>query len=349
MPRILIATDAWLPQTNGVVTTYTNIVKILEEKGYETKILSHQDYAYKIDCPLYKEIDLVIDRWKTKNIISDFDPDYVHIATPESPIGSSVRKYCNKKLISYTTAYHTKLPEYVNNLTRGIVPKFIVYKILKKAHDNSKYILVPSKAIKKELENIGFKNVVLHNRGINRNYFNTNQQIDYFESFPRPILLYVGRVSVEKNITAFLDMPIYGSKIIVGDGPIRKKLERKYIGGNVHFMGYKYGEELGEIYKSSSVLVFPSKTDTFGIVMIEAISCGTPIASYNVTGPDEIVRNGVNGYMTKDLRCGVEKALNLDRDKVYKSSLKWSWESSTELLLKYVIGGNHDNDNIELD
>jgi glycosyltransferase involved in cell wall biosynthesis len=332
--NILIFTDAWLPQTNGVVTCYINTIKELEKK-HKVIIISPQDFKYTIPVPSYPEIKIPIDIWSVFKILKDFNPNLIHIATPDATVGLAGKLYCFLKNKKYTTSYHTRLPEYIAE--RYPIPKFLIYYYERFCHSGSKNILVTTESMKDELKQHGFNSnkMSIWPRGVNLEKYNQKNRVELFK---RPVFLYVGRVSVEKNLEKFLNCDIEGTKVIVGDGPQLQQLIRKY--PNVIFTGYKFGKELQQLYASSDVFVFPSLTDTFGIVLLEAIASGTPVASYDVTGPKDIIINGVNGYRGSDLKECIEKCLLLDRNIVSKSANIWTWESCTNIFFKESKGEN---------
>lgn len=324
--KVFLVTDAWTPQINGVVTTYKNVIKILKKEGFEFYVL-HPKMFKTFPLPFYPEIQVAYNHFfKIGKLINEFKPDYIHIAT-EGSLGLSVRKYCNKKKIPYTTAYHTKFPEYIKS--RNIpVPLFVSYKFLRDAHKKSKSVLVPTMSVKKELKQKKFNNLKVWSRGYDSTIFNSSRKIDL--GFEKPVFLYVGRVAVEKNIEEFLKLKLPGTKVVVGDGPSKLVLEKKY--PDVVFVGYKKGVELAKYYASCDVFVFPSLTDTLGVVMIEAIACGTPVAAFNVTGPRDIITNGVNGFKGSDLQKCALKCMKLSRKKSANSASKWSWENTAKIF-----------------
>lgn len=324
--KILIFTDAWLPQVNGVVRTYQQIIPLLEKEGHQVKVI-HPEMFKTVPCPTYPEIRLAYAGFKkVEEEIDEFDPDAVHIAT-EGTIGRFGQKYCKKRHYSFTTAYHTKFPEYVRE--RVPVPVGITYGIVRKFHSKGIATLVNTESHRRELLKRGFKNMVIWTRGYDRDSFKPSLRKDL--GYEKPIFLYVGRLAPEKNIEAFLQLDLPGTKVVVGDGPEKAGLEKKY--PDTKFVGYKFKKELGTYFASSDVFVFPSLTDTLGIVMIEALATGTPIAGYNVTGPKDVVKNGVNGYVGNDLKKAAMKSLKLDRKEVLKTAKDWSWENCAKTFI----------------
>ena len=314
--NILIVSDAWEPQVNGVVTTLTNTAKEIQKLGYNLDTLTHIDCNIKWQTPYPDVMFAIPDKKVVKSKI--FNADAVHISTPEGPIGNKALKYCVKKNIPFTTGYHTKWPEFLNHIFG--MPNKITTKFLKHVHKKSKAILVPTLSAKNELVEQGFKNVVVQTRGVNRDQFT-------FNSDPKDYIVCVSRVSKEKGLDDFCQLP-YPNKVLVGDGPYLLELTKKY--PDVEFTGVMKGNQLADYYRNAQCFVFPSKADTFGVVMIEAMACGTPVAAYPVTGPIDVIDQGQTGWLNEDLFQAVENAIKLDRKNVYEYSQKWTWQSSTQ-------------------
>ena len=314
--NILIVSDAWEPQVNGVVTTLTNTAKEIQKLGYNLDTLTHLDCNTKWQTPYPDVMFAIPDKKVVKSKI--FNADAVHISTPEGPIGNKALKYCVKKNIPFTTGYHTKWPEFLNHIFG--MPNKITTKFLKHVHKKSKAILVPTLSAKNELVEQGFKNVVVQTRGVNRDQFT-------FNSDPKDYIVCVSRVSKEKGLDDFCQLP-YPNKVLVGDGPYLLELTKKY--PEVEFTGVMKGNQLADYYRNAKCFVFPSKADTFGVVMIEAMACGTPVAAYPVTGPIDVVDQGQTGWLNEDLFQAVENAIKLDRKNVCEYSQKWTWQSSTQ-------------------
>ena len=314
--NILIVSDAWEPQVNGVVTTLTNTAKEIQKLGYNLDTLTHIDCNIKWQTPYPDVMFAIPDKKVVKSKI--FNADAVHISTPEGPIGNKALKYCVKKNIPFTTGYHTKWPEFLNHIFG--MPNKITTKFLKHVHKKSKAILVPTLSAKNELVEQGFKNVVVQTRGVNRDQFT-------FNSDPKDYIVCVSRVSKEKGLDDFCQLP-YPNKVLVGDGPYLLELTKKY--PEVEFTGVMKGNQLADYYRNAKCFVFPSKADTFGVVMIEAMACGTPVAAYPVTGPIDVVDQGKTGWLNEDLFQAVENAIKLDRKNVCEYSQKWTWQSSTQ-------------------
>lgn len=322
--KILIVSDAWEPQVSGVVTTLNNTIRELEKMGHEVRVFSPQDCRFRFPLPFYSEIKLGFPLGKKIHEVIGWKPDHIHISTPEGPIGTRFRRRLNHLGIEYTTAYHTKYPEFIR--AKLPIPLWLSHKYMRYVNKRATAIMVPTESMIEELTELGYKNVKLWSRGYDESIFEPD-----FESNRYPIFVCVSRVSVEKSLEDFFELNLPGQKIMVGDGPDRKMYEKKY--PDVQFVGYKKGKELAHYYQDADVFVFPSRKDTFGVVMIESLACGTPIAAYDVTGPKDIVENGVNGYLGEDLHANAMKCLDLNREKVYETSRKYSWEEATQHFL----------------
>lgn len=328
--RLTLVTDAWYPQVNGVVTTLANLVTELTKLGIEIDLIQPNDYG-SFPLPTYHEIRCV---WKTKDFknrslksrILDFKPDAIHIAT-EGSLGWFARHIAIKHRLPFSSGYHTRYPEYVR--ARYPIPTSITYGILRYFHQAAEQTLVPGESILQDLKNEGFQNLKLMTRGVDTDIFNPHQRQPLH--YKRPILLYVGRIAPEKNIEDFLSLDMPGSLLVIGDGPQRKTLQTKY--PKAFFLGVKKGIELARYYASADAFVFPSKTDTFGVVNIEAIACGTPVAAYPVTGPKDIITEGLNGATHACLKTAVTDALALDRNPISKSIPEYSWTHATKQFL----------------
>ena len=306
--RICLVTDTWKSQVNGVVTTLTHLHQQLIDRGYTVTVISPNRYkCYKF--PLYKEVNMpwnLFEVYKEVGLAIQLS-DYVHIAT-EGPIGLMARLYCHRHNIKYITSYHTRFPEYAHARWKSIPLKW-GYAVMRWMHNRASSVLVTTESMKEELDAWGIENMIVWNRGVDTNLF---RPLTHIQRNPNvKVLGYVGRVSVEKNLEAFLDLPDeLGVKVVVGDGPDLKRLKKRY--KNVLWLGYKFGDELVEAYNSLDVMVFPSKTDTFGLVNLESMACGTPVAAYPVTGPKDIIEEGVTGAMDEDLEEAVKRALTID-------------------------------------
>jgi glycosyltransferase involved in cell wall biosynthesis len=309
---ILIATDAWEPQVNGVVMT----LKKIQEECDDVVFITPNDFK-SFPCPLYNEISLAIPFGIDKKI-KKLNPKYIHIAT-EGLIGLAVRNWCVKNKRNFTTSYHTKFPEFLEAMIK--FPVSLTYRYMKWFHSKSSAVMVTTDSLKLDLERRGFINLVKWTRGVDTDLFKPPKKKNLKGQIP--MLLYVGRVSAEKNIEAFLDLDMRATKVVVGDGPELERLRKKY--PYVNFMGKLTGTNLAFVYQNADVFVFPSKADTFGIVIIEALACGTPVAAYPVTGPIDILNKKV-GAMDWDLKVACEKAVKLkssDCSNFIKENYDW--------------------------
>ena len=328
--KILIVTDNLRDQVNGVVTTYKNIEDHAVSAGHSIVYFDPRQFRH-IDCPFYPEVKLSIPSYFISKI-KKMGADRIHIAT-EGPLGLFAKFYCDANKISYTTAYHTKFPEFLKKLLW--IPTSITYRYLKWFHKYSKAVLVPSESMSKELQSKGFVNLVTWTRGVSKDLIEKRK--DKTKNTP-PKILYVGRVSKEKNLEDLCKLQNMYDITVVGDGPILPQLIRKY--RKVHFTGYKFGDELKQIYAENDIFVFPSLTDTFGIVTIEALCNGLPVAAYRVTGPQDIIEYGVTGYLSmygNGLQSAIEKCKSLDNVKVQELSIKrWTWNNCFDIFIKAV-------------
>lgn len=325
--KLLILTDAWAPQVNGVVRTLETLGRDLAAMGHDVRYATPQG-RFTLPLPTYGEIRLAIfPRRGLERMIDEFEPDAIHIAT-EGTIGLSARAICLRRRIPFTTSFHTRFPDYVN-ARFPFISKGTVYRFLRWFHAPASAMMVATPSLKAELESHGFRNVRIWSRGVD---------VDTFRPLPgaavrgeRPYWLYVGRVAVEKNIEAFLALDLPGTKLIIGDGPARARLERAYPAAL--FLGPKTGDELVRYYSASDVFVFPSRTDTFGLVMLEALACGVPVAAYPVQGPRDVMGEAPVAVLDEDLRAACLRALNVPRDECRKFALARSWRSCTEQFL----------------
>ena len=323
MKTVLIVTDNLKDQINGVVTTYKNIEACALLDGYNFVYVDPGRFGY-IDCPKYNEVKIAYPR-KMGKILKEVNPDHIHIAT-EGPLGLYARRYFSLVGRSYNTAYHTRFPEGIKKILG--VPESITWKYVKWFHAKSKKILTTTDTMVRELKDKGFKGEVIPwTRGVDRTIFHPGVS----ELSKRMILVCVSRVSKEKNLEQFFELDMPGArKIMVGDGPMRKEYEARYT--DVEFVGFKTGHELADYYRMAHVFVFPSVWETFGIVMIEAMACGTPVAAYPCQGPEDVVDQAVTGFMNDSLADAVTACLQLDRNRVYEGSKRWTWEAACRYL-----------------
>jgi glycosyltransferase involved in cell wall biosynthesis len=324
--KIALVTDAWLPQTNGVVRTLTITAEKLAQLGHEVVPITPLDFR-TVPCPTYPEIRLsLFAARRVRQRLDALDPDAVHIAT-EGPLGLAARRWCLRRGRDFTTSYHTQFPEYVR--ARFPIPLGVSYAFLRWFHGKAAHTLVATPSMRTALEARGFRNLVHWGRGVDTNLFRPRDEP--FLGLPRPIWLYFGRVSVEKGIEDFLALDLPGTKLVVGDGPAAGALQSKYPAAV--FTGYRFGEELARHVACADVFVFPSRTDTFGLVLIEAMACGVPVAAYPVTGPIDVVANGVTGVLSDDLRAAALTALKLDRSACREHALRYTWEAATHQFI----------------
>jgi glycosyltransferase involved in cell wall biosynthesis len=321
--KILIVTDAWAPQINGVVRTLEVLGKELEALGHEVRYATPEG-RFSVPLPTYREIRLsILPRRSLEKLIDAFKPDNIHIAT-EGTLGLAARNICVDRKFAFTTAYHSRFPDYVH-VRFPIVPKSLIYRLLRWFHAPAYAMMVATDRLQRELQSHGFTNTRIWSRGVDVEKFHPIADADM--PFPRPIWLYVGRVSIEKNIEAFLSLDLPGSKVVVGDGPARAQLERKYPAA--HFLGMKTGEDLVRAYSAGDVFVFPSKTDTFGLVVLEALACGTPVAAYPVQGPQDVVGDAPIAVLDDDLRDACLHALEIPGADARAFAMKNSWRACT--------------------
>ena len=324
MHKILIATDSF-DQVNGVSTTYRNILKHSSKKTY----VVHPGLFKWTNFSVYPEVQFCTEPLKAYNKIKEIAPTHIHIGT-EGPIGLAARIYCKLNKIPYTTGYHTKFPEYLWKLLR--IPEFLTYAYLKVFHNDSKAILVPSKSCQEELFKKGFNHVVVWTRGVAKNLISHKP----FKKSKIPKIIYVGRVSKEKNLDPLCELENKFEITIVGEGPILNKLKDKY--PKINFTGYRFGRNLADTYKEHDVFCFPSKTDTFGIVMIEALANGLPVAAYKVTGPVDIVEEGKTGYLGDNLEDNIRRCLKLNRKSIASNiNQQWTWDRCIQILHNHLL------------
>ncbi len=330
--RILIVTDAWKPQVNGVVRTLSTIVGELQAMGHTVEVIG-PDRFRTLPCPTYPDIRLsILPRRRLSRMIEEFGPDALHIAT-EGPLGLSARKWAVKRGCAFTTAFHTRFPEYVN--ARLAIPIPWLYAWMRFFHGAGQGLMVATASLRDELVARGFRRIRPWSRGVDLDLFKPSPREEW--DLPRPVFVYIGRVAVEKNIRAFLDLDLPGSKVVVGGGPMLATLQREYAA--VHFTGPRFGEALARAYAGSDVFVFPSLTDTFGLVILEALACGTPVAAFPVTGPKDVLADaaGKIGAVDDDLRAAALSALDADRAACRAHAERFSWRACAETFLSHLV------------
>ncbi len=340
--KILIISDAWHPQINGVVRTYEHIAEELVKLKHDVRVIGPEDFSWKFSMPGYSEIKLALFPYrKLSRIIKAYDPDAIHIPV-EGPLGWAARKYCLKNKIKFSTSYHTHFPHYAEERVPEMFKRLKKYArklgflYVRAFHTPSRAIMVASPTLEKILRRWKFQNHIFRlTRGVNADVFYPGEG-SLSQNLKRPVALYVGRIAVEKNLEEFLAMDWDGSKVIVGDGPSRKHLRNKF--PDVLFPGQKKGKELGDYYRSSDVFVFPSRTDTFGIVILEALACGIPVAAYPVTGPKDILTEPFLGCLGNDLSDSAHKALTCGQaaDRAAYVTKNYSWQVAAEQFLQAI-------------
>jgi glycosyltransferase involved in cell wall biosynthesis len=326
--KILIVTDNLPDQINGVVTTYKNIEACALLDGYTIDYIHPGRFRY-FDCPKYNEVKISLP-FKMGQTIEEINPDHIHVAT-EGPLGLYAGVYLTKCGYRYNTAYHTKFPEGLKKLFG--IPESLTWNYVRWYHKHSGKVLTTTDSMVKELQDHGFGGEVISwTRGVDREIFNDS----YRKVIPAKYLLCVSRVSKEKSLEDFfeLDYPGY-QKIMVGDGPMLETYKKQY--PDVHFTGFKTGKDLARYYANAEVFVFPSQWETFGIVMIEAMACGTPVAAYPCQGPEDVIEQGVTGFMNEDLKSAVDGCLQLNRDRVLLGSNRWSWQRAWEIFRDNLV------------
>jgi glycosyltransferase involved in cell wall biosynthesis len=324
--RILVATDAWHPQVNGVVRTLIMMAQAAKAFGADVSFLTPQSFP-TFAMPSYRDLRVALPYpAKIARLVAEARPDSIHIAT-EGPIGLLVRRHCRKRGLPFTTSFHTRFPEYIS--ARLPIPESWIWTGLRAFHGPSEAVMAATPALAGELRARGFRNVVLWPRGVDARHFHP-RPADF--GLPRPIFLCVGRVAVEKNLEAFLDLDLPGTKVIVGDGPARASLAQKY--PQAVFLGARQGEALAEAYAAADVFVFPSKTDTFGLVLLEALASGLPVAAFPVTGPRDVIGTAPVGALNEDLRAACLSALTISPQACLDFAARHTWEVSARAFVE---------------
>jgi glycosyltransferase involved in cell wall biosynthesis len=324
--RILVATDAWHPQVNGVVRTLTSLARSAAGLGAEIGFLTPDGFP-SMGLPTYPGLRIALpNRREIAARIEAAAPDAIHIAT-EGPIGWAVRAYCCRRKLAFTTSYTTRFPEYI--AVRSIIPATLSYAVLRHFHAAGAMTMIATDSLRQELSARGFRRLGTWTRGVDTRLFTSDDpaQLD----LPRPIFMTMGRVAVEKNLDAFLSLKLPGTKVVIGDGPQRTELERQY--PTVRFLGEKTGPELSSLLAAADVFVFPSLTDTFGVVQLEALACGTPVAAFPVTGPLDVIADHPVGALDADLRSACIRALGISREACRSFALERSWENSARQFI----------------
>ncbi len=326
--RIALVSDAWAPQVNGVVRTLTALIGELGARGHRVTTIT-PDLFRTVPCPTYPEIRLALrPAGRISALIDAAKPEAIHIST-EGPLGLAARRHCLKRGWGFTTAFHTRFPEYV--AARFAVPLSWSYALMRRFHAPSKGVMVATETVRRELAVRGFGNLTSWNRGVDAELYQPSRREDFL-GLPRPIFLAVGRVAVEKNFSAFLALDLPGSKVIVGDGPMLDKLRRRH--PEAHFLGRRIGPDLARLYASADVFVFPSRTDTFGLVLLEALASGVPVAAYPVPGPLDVIGDSGAGVLDEDLGRAALAALDIPRERCRAHALRYTWAASADQFVR---------------
>jgi len=325
--RVLVATDAWHPQVNGVVRTLEALARSARNLGVDIQFLSPQGFR-SIPMPTYPSLRLALPSARAIAArIEEIEPDSIHIAT-EGPIGLMTRAYCRKRGLRFTTSYTTRFPEYIS--ARFAIPESWSYAALRRFHAAASVTMVSTPSLAADLSQRGFRNLAMWGRGVDTDAFTPEAPTEL--GLPRPIFLCHGRVAIEKNLEAFLSLDLPGSKVVVGEGPQEAELRTRF--PSVHFLGLKVGKELASHIAAADVFVFPSLTDTFGIVQLEALACGVPVAAFPVTGPRDVIAGRPVGALDQDLRQACLNALGLSRQACREVALSFSWENSARQFIE---------------
>ncbi len=331
MMNILVATDAWDPQVNGVVRTLKSLAKTVRKFDAAITFLTPDGFP-SVGLPTYPELRCALPRPREiAHRIETAGPDAIHIAT-EGPIGHVVRRYCVRRRLSFTTSYTTRFPEYI--AARLPIPEAWSYAVLRYFHAAARVTMVSTPSLMAELAGRGFTNLGMWTRGVDTDLFRPERAIDL--GLPRPIFATVGRVAVEKNLAAFLSLDLPGTKIVIGTGPQESELRRRF--PDAKFLGALRDEPLAAHIAAADVFVFPSQTDTFGVVQLEALACGVPVAAYPVTGPRDVIGNNPVGVLNEDLRTACLEALNISREACRDFALTRSWDTSAKQFVAHVRG-----------
>ena len=319
--RILIVSDAWFPQVNGVVRTLSVVADKLTAMGDTVEVIG-PDRFRNLPMPGYAEIRLAIaPKRRLAQLVAEFAPEIIHIAT-EGPLGWAMRGLCQRNNWPFTTAFHTRFPEYLEARTR--IPADWSWRVMRRFHEAGDGTFAATASLREELARRGFTKIRAWTRGVDLEKFNPASR-DEWPDLPRPVFLYAGRVAIEKNIEAFLTLDLPGSKVVVGDGPALPALRQKF--PEVTFTGYRENGALARSYAGADVFVFPSRTDTFGLVLLEALAAGTPVAAFPVTGPIDVITDERVGALDEDLRAACLRALDCDRGMARRHAEAWSWDA----------------------
>lgn len=328
--KVAIVSDAWRPQVNGVVTTLMRTADTLEALGHDVAMMTPVGLP-TVPCPSYPEIRLALFQGRhVAEWLEESRADAIHIAT-EGPLGFAARRAALRAGLRFTTSYHTQFPQYLR--ARYPLPEAVTYRAMRWFHSPATRTMVGTRQVRRELRRYGFKHLVYWTRGVDTELFRPRP--DLHRPSPEPVMVYVGRVSVEKSVEEFCRVERPGRKIVVGHGPALEALKLRY--PEVVFTGFLFGEALAELLACADCFVFPSRTDTFGLVMLEAMACGLPVAAYPVTGPIDVVREGVTGCLRWDLAAAIDGALTLERSACREQALEYRWENATRQFLDNLV------------
>jgi glycosyltransferase involved in cell wall biosynthesis len=332
LDRLALITDAWHPQTNGVVNTLSRLTGHLESQGTDVLVIEPRSHR-TLPLPSYPEIRVARDPWKAVRRLREFAPDAVHIAT-EGPLGLWIRGWLGHRGLRFTTSFHTRFPEYLN--ARLPVPTEWTYGLVRWFHGAAQHTLVGTQSLIRELmaRSVG-RRLVHWPRGVDSQAFSPEHRRPHTYPYPRPVWLYVGRVAVEKSIEEFLKLNLPGTKVVVGDGPFRAELQRAF--PQAVWRGWRFGQELAEHFAGADCFVFPSRTETFGNVILEAMASGLPVASVPAPGPADIIEDGVNGALSDDLHAACLRARHCSREAARATALRYSWQASHKRFLAHLV------------
>ena len=339
MKKLLIVTDAWAPQVNGVAVTTAALAENLRKKNFEVVVVHPGLFSRNWSLPFYPEIKIpVFPGRRMRTIFNREQPDYVHLAT-EGFLGKTARKVCLKERKPFTTFYHTHFPLYTQYyVLGGSFIAFFVMRYLRWFHSASSAVMVSTKTLKSYLEEVGYSSVVVTPLGLDPERFRRDETQVPELGLSHPVFVYLGRIAKEKNVEEFLEAPLPGAKLVIGDGPDRERLEKKYR-NEALFVGYRRGQELVQYLSAADVCVFPSRTETFGLVVLEALACGLPVASHDVMGPRDILTPGVDGEFDENLARAATRCLSLSGTRCRETALKYSWEKSAEVFILHIQEG----------
>lgn len=332
MKKIVLVTDAWAPQVNGVVRVLDALLPILKARGYETTVIEPGQFT-TVPMPWYPEIRVALfARRRIEKLLRELQPDAVCLVT-EGPLGWAARSVCRRRNIPFTTWYHSHFQLYFDVRLRGLLRPVLA--LLRRFHSAAAHTMVSTESLKRELESVGYKNLVIMPLGVDTELFARNPA-SVLPLLPKPVFVYFGRLAPEKSPEEFLQLSLPGTKLVIGDGPDRAKLEKKY--GSTHtFVGYKHGKELVDWLSLADVFVFPSRTETFGLVVLEALACGIPVAAHDAMGPRDSITEGKDGYLSDDLRAAALKCLELSPADCRAKALQYSWNHSADVFLKNIF------------